>query len=725
MRTLRLLFALLALASVSFAQDAGNAQRPTKVSDIKIPPLHEFHPEQPKRIQLPNGAVVFLIEDHEIPLIDFTAMFRGGSRDEPAAKVGLSDIFGEVWRTGGTTSKTGDLVDDLLEAHAAKLETDSGIESTSISGNCLKQDFDTVFNLMLDFIQSPAFREEKIDLAKDEMRTGISRRNDSVGAIAGRESVRLAYGKDNPYARIAEYWTVGAVTRADLVNWHKKYVGANNMIFGISGDFNAAEMEAKLRKALGALPKATQYAAPKINFEPPKPGVYFVNKEDVNQSQIRMVALGTERRNPDYFALQVMNEAFGGGFSSRLFSSIRTKQGLAYTVGGAYGAGWDHPGVFDVETGTQSGNTVKAIRALNEEVDDVVKRPFSAEEVNRAKDSLLNAFVFRFDSKDKVLRERMTYEFYGYPADFLQRYHDAVEKMGVDDVNRVARKYINRAQLAILVVGNQKDFGESLSTFGQVTPVDITIPEEAGNGNANGGSAAADTNKPTVSTPEGKALLAKALQWAGGVDKLAAVKSVAYQYTATVKTPQGELQVSAKSQGILPDHIRQSMTVPQGEITTIISPTGGVQQMGGQSRPMSKDQIEEYLAGLKRTSLYVARHANDPAYTFTSAGAQQVNRKQASVLAISGEGQNFRWLVDPQTGEILGSQYRANGPTGPAQREDIYSDYKAVNGIQTPFAITITNDGQPFVTSKIEQYQIDPELDASLFEANSASSSKQ
>ncbi len=233
--------------------------RPTNpVAQIPIPPLRPFHPEEPRRIQLPNGAVLFLMEDHELPLIDFTAEFRGGSRDEPAAKIGLADMYGDVWRLGGTSAKTGDQVDDLLEAHAAKLETGSNAETSYISGDCLKGDFDTVFALMIEYLKSPAFREDKIDLTKDQFRTAISRRNDSVQSIAGRESTLLAYGKDNPYAREPEYATVDAITRADLAAWHAQYIHPNNMIFGVVGDFDAAQMETQTPRGLQRPPRRPQ-----------------------------------------------------------------------------------------------------------------------------------------------------------------------------------------------------------------------------------------------------------------------------------------------------------------------------------------------------------------------------------------------------------------------------------------------------------------------------------
>jgi zinc protease len=467
-----LLVLLIAVISILVPQLVSQ----TSWQQIPIPPLPAFHPAQPKRIQLKNGMVIFLQEDHELPLIDGVARIRGGSRREPANKLGLTDIYGEVWRTGGTKTETGDQLDDFLEVRAAKVETDSGADSTSVSFSCLKADFDDVFKVFNDLLRSPEFREDKVALAQNEAFDAISRRNDNIGSIAARESVKLAYGAQNPYARIPEYATVAAVTRDDLLQWYATYVHPNNIIVGIVGDFDSAAMEAKLRQAFDAWPKGPATNENQVAFQPAKPGYYLIPKSDVNQSAIRMVALGTTRKNPDYYAIEVFNEAFGGGFSSRLFRSLRTQQGLAYAVGGGIGAGFDHPGILQLAIGTKSQSTVQAINGLYQQIDELTKNPISQDEIKRAKDSILNSFVFNFDTPGKVLRERMAYEFYGYPQDFLERYRAGIEKVTREDVQRVAAKYLHKDNLAVLVVGNTSQFDKPLSSLGTVSNVDITIP---------------------------------------------------------------------------------------------------------------------------------------------------------------------------------------------------------------------------------------------------------
>jgi zinc protease len=470
-------FAVLAATSVDAQTQANSSQTAQQPwMEIPISKLPAFHPVQPKRIELPNGMVVFLQEDHELPTIDGSARLRGGERSVPASKVGLTDVYGDVWRTGGTRTQTGDQLDDFLEQRAAKVETAGGPDSTSASFSCLKENFDDVFRVFVDVLKNPEFRAEKIEISQKGLYDGISRRNDDPGQIAGREAAKLAYGANSPYARVPEYKTVASITRQDLVEWHSKYVHPNNIILGVVGDFDSTKMEARLREAFGSWPKGTPATDSTAKPDPAAPGYYQVDKTDVNQTNIQMVALGITRKNPDFFAVSVFNEAFGGGFSSRLFGDIRSAKGLAYGVGGGIGAGWDHAGMLRIMMSTKSVTTIESIQALDKEISDLAQRPIDDEEIKRAKDSILNSFVFRLDSPEKVLQEKMAYEFYGYPLDFLESFQREIEKVTKEDVARVAAKYLHRDQLAVLVVGNVAEFDKPLSSLGSVKKVDITIP---------------------------------------------------------------------------------------------------------------------------------------------------------------------------------------------------------------------------------------------------------
>lgn len=474
-------FAMAQETTVVVPPDAKKLQPAEPWMKIPVPPLHAFHPEQPTRIELKNGLVILLEPDHELPFINGTINIRGGSRDVPADKVGLIDLYGQAWRTSGTATESGDELDDLLAQKAASVETNGDIDSTSVSWSCLKKDEDQVFRVAVDLLEHPAFKAQKLMLAKQQEIAGIVRRNDSAPEIAEREAAILVYGKSSPYARQPEIATVMGITLNDLTEWHTKSVTPNNMIVAVEGDFDPAIMAKSLRDAFGDLPRGEAWPKPKGEFPGPESGVYAVNKTDVDQSNIWIVGLGTERNNPDYYALSVMNEIFSGGFGSRLFQDVRTKQGLAYAVFGAYGASFDHPGMFYTAASTKSSSTVQTTKAMLEEIHELKTKPFTAAELASAKDQLLNSFIFHYDSKDKVLAEATQLEFYGYPADFLTKYRAGIEAVTLSDLKRVADKYVDPSKLAVLVVGNEAQYGTPLSSLdlGPVHPLDITIPMPA------------------------------------------------------------------------------------------------------------------------------------------------------------------------------------------------------------------------------------------------------
>ena len=697
-----LLAAILAASAPAFSQST--AQAPTSWKQIPIPPLPAFKPPQPRRVELANGMVIFLQEDHELPLIDGTARIRGGSVNEPAGKIGLVDIYGEVWRTGGTKSQNGDQLDDFLEVRAAKVETGGGPDSTTIGFSCLKGDLDDVFKVFVDVLQNPEFRAEKIDIAQKGEYDTISRRNDEASEIAGREAVKLAYGRDNPYARIPEYATVAADTRQDLLDWHASYVLPNNIILGISGDFDSAAMEARLRAAFESWPKGS--AAPKneIQYAPAKPGYYLIPKDDVNQSNIHMVALGTTRDNPDYYAISVFNEAFGGGFSSRLFNDIRTKRGLAYGVGGGIGTNFGHPGILQIEIGTKSQTTIEAIQAAGEDIDNLARQPITDDEIQRAKDAILNAFIFRLDSPDKILNERMTYEYYGYPPDWLDKYQAEIKKVTAADVNRVAAKYLHREQLAVLVVGNTKDFDKPLSSLGTVKEIDIAIPPPP---------ATKEEAKPAASNPEGLALAAKVAAGMGGPAKLQSVKTM---HVSIAESESGGPPNPVDLILAFPDSMHVDVQTPQGNLTIVTSPDTAFMSIAGMgTRSLPPAQKAEMSAQLHHDLVYIAQHADDPSFTFTAAGTEKIGDIDTAILDIGGAVPWVRWYIDPKTGYILREKYKGLGQMGPFDGETNLSDWRTADGLTMPYKHENKQNGEQTSTSEYKKVEINPSVDPKIF----------
>ncbi|UCF14918.1 MAG: insulinase family protein, partial [Phycisphaerales bacterium] len=419
-RSLVIRVAIFTFLGLSLLWSGCAEQQTADYRALKYPTLGDIEVPEVEQVTLANGMRLFLLEDHELPLINLSVRIRTGSIYEPAEKIGLASITGQVMRTGGTASKTGDELDEELEAIAASVETGIGLNSGSASMSVLKGDLDKGLSILADVLMNPAFREDKIQLAKMQANSMIARRNDQVGAVAGREFSKLIYGPDSVYARHEEYATIGSITRDNLVAFHKKYFGPNNAMLAVWGDFDTKQMAKKIEQAFEKWEKVDLDIpkVPQVKYEFRKT-VNVIRKDDVNQSNIYLGHIGGLRSDPDYFALIVMNRILGSGFTSRLFRNVRSREGLAYSVFGAYSANYDYPGEFYVGCQTKSESTVYAIQAMLREVEKMRESEVTDDELALAKDSFLNSFVFNFDTKGEVVNRLMTYEYYGYPADFL------------------------------------------------------------------------------------------------------------------------------------------------------------------------------------------------------------------------------------------------------------------------------------------------------------------
>lgn len=447
------------------------------LADIKIPDI--------KRYVLSNGLRLFVVEDHRLPVVDGFAVIRTGSRWEPAGKAGLASITGQVMRTGGTAAHPGDALDRQLEGMAASVESSIGQNSGSASFSALKGDFDRVLGIFADVLMAPAFPEDKIELAKTFARSDIARRNDDAQDIAGREYRKLLYGADSPYARQAEYTTVEAITRQDLVDFYRRYYCPNNAIIGISGDVNAEEVRRKVERAFASWKPARNLQLPPVPAVTAgrRASLNFVRKEDVNQTSIYIGQLGGQLNDQDYYALAVMSQVLAAGsFSSRITKHVRSELGLAYEAGGDWDAAFDHPGTFSVFVGTKSESVSQAIDAVMKEIRQIREKPITEEELRIAKESMLNSFVFDFARPSQVLSRVITYNYYDYPEDFLQRYRANVGKVTRQDVLRVARQHLDPDRLTVMVVGNDKQFDRPLAQLGlaggRVNQLEVTIPPD-------------------------------------------------------------------------------------------------------------------------------------------------------------------------------------------------------------------------------------------------------
>lgn len=444
------------------------------VSGFKFKPLN-FVPSKVDRVVLENGMILYLLEDHDLPLFNITARIRTGAVYEPIEKAGLASLTGYVMRNGGTLSMQADKMNEELEFMAASVETSIDRESGSASLSSLKNDIDKGLKIFADVLMNPAFPEDKIRMRKDEVIESIRRENDNPAQIAGREFRKIMYDSKHPYNRKVEgtLESIEKITRDDMVVFHKKFFHPNNIILGISGDFNKEEIIRKLNTAFAGW-KKEEILFPEIpkvekRFER---SVYYVYK-DINQANVLMGHLGIHRKSPDYFPVMIMNFILGGGsFTARIPGRIRSDEGLAYSAYSVFQTSRD-TGMFFVSCQTKLESTNRAISIALEELDKIRKMPVDKDELAQAKETFMNQFVFRFTTSASIVGQKIDIEYEELPLNYLETYLDNVQAVTQEDVQRVARKYLHPDEIKVLVVGDKEKFDKPLDSFGKVNVIEL------------------------------------------------------------------------------------------------------------------------------------------------------------------------------------------------------------------------------------------------------------
>jgi zinc protease len=470
---------LFTLLTVSWPKPA-QAIEAKPYEDLVFPPLGEIQIPEYERYELDNGLVVYLMEDHDLPLVSGTATFRTGDYLIEPAQAGLASITGEAMRLGGTANHTPDELSERLEQRAASVETSINDTSGSAGFSSLSEDLTEVFDLFAEVITQPAFDAEQVALIESRTAGGIARRNDNADDIVAREFNKLVYGSESPYARTVEYANLDNISRDDVVNFYQKTLTPRGTILGIVGDFDPVAMKAQIERSLGNWQGVTKAELPKPPVgEQVSAGLFVVDQPQLNQSYIHIGHIGEELSSPYHAPMAVLNEVLNG-FGGRLFNEIRSRQGLAYSVYAFWSPRYDHNGVFIGGGQTRSETTVPFVQSMYQELEKVRQEPISDRELVFAKDSVLNSFVFNFQSPDQTLSRLIRYEYYGYPSNFVFQFRDKVESTTAEQILEAAQATLVPDKLITIVVGNVAEIQPGLETLGAtVTPIDVTIPEPA------------------------------------------------------------------------------------------------------------------------------------------------------------------------------------------------------------------------------------------------------
>ena len=475
------------------------------------------------------------------------------------------------------------------------------------------------------------------------------------------------------------------------------------------GDFQPAEMKRKIAAAFGDWPRGPEAATPEVPYRTEQSaGVYFIEKSDVTQANVRLGHLGIRYGNPDFFAVQVINELLGGGFSGRLMRRIRSDKGLAYSVFGGVGSGFQHPGLASFGLQTKAETMAEAVEELYREIRRMIEEPPDADEMARAKDTILNSFIFNYATRRQVLSQQLLFSYYGLPPDFLETYRDNIERVTPADVARVAERYLHPDAATLLVVGPSAGFDRPVSTFGEVTEIDISIPPPP------------DTTPAVDRTDEalarGREIVAEMATTMGGA-AAGSARAVESKAQLDVTLHGQTMRLGQDLLMVFPDRLRVVLETPVGTQTTVLAGGEGWVMSGGQVQAMPADRAADQIGDLGRDLVYLVRYHDAPELEAVADGTGEVDGTACRVVAVTLRGAASRLCVDAG-GRVLEQTYRDEHPfTGvPGQFVVRLTDYREIDGRQVPHRRVTTFDGEPFVTATVQRFEIDPEVDAELFE---------
>ncbi len=673
---------------------------------IKVPELHKIQMPDYQRVVLDNGMILYLAEDHELPLVELHATIDVGSIYEPADKIGLATMTGTVMRSGGTETRSGDEIDEMVEARGMSVETWIGQTDGGASVSTLKEDSQLGLDLLADILRHPAFPEDKIKLAKEQQKAAISRRNDDPMSIARREGMAAVFGKDHPLARYPEYSTIAAVTRQDMIDFHNAWFHPDRMYLVVIGDFQTQDMIHNIEGAFAGWERATVDlpADPEIPNLPRT--VNVVDKDDLTQTTVIMGHKGIRADSPYYAGVMVGNRILGGGFSTRLFNEIRSRQGLAYSVGSSPGTGYRYPGLFMAFTMTKSETSQKATEGVLAEIKKMITEPVTDEELAQAKDGILNSEVFKFDTKDEILSRMVMFERYGYPADFLQKYQEQVRNMTAEEILDACQAVWHPDQMTIFAVGNYADWDGDFSEFGPVNMVDITIPEPA-------------LEIPDA-TPEAMAsgleLMKAAREAAGGASLFAGLKSY-FSKSELAATIQGmDLNFTIEKTVVFPDKSYTLQKTPFGLMTSVLAGDTGWATGPMGNKDFEAKELQAAKDEMINDTVGVFKHLDK--FQCQALAPAKVDGIACNPVYVTGVGEDYQiFFLNAADHRVVMIQSPGVSPMtqAPVTQKVYVDDYMQAEGFTMPKSLRLTYDDELFGTITVEEFQANPKVDMGLF----------
>lgn len=712
MRRSPCIFFVFTLTIIFFLVHAGPgpafAAKKRAFDQIKYPELNPLKLPDIRKANTENGIKLRLIKNEKLPLVSMRILLEGGEAYEPLAKIGLATITAQLLRIGGTKELTGDQVDRYLDSNGISISFSVEADYFRVSLSCLKENLDKALSILAKMLQQPAFDREKLEEIKTQLGSAIARRNDTPNSIRSREFNKLIYGADSPFGMVLEYEHLENISKQDVVILYRTFFAPDNMLVGVVGPLEQDELRQMIEKHFGKWQKKSRIPPfPEVKKQSHDVKVYFAEKSNINQSYFSVGHLGIKENPEEKAKIMVFNSIFSSGFDSRLNRRIRVKMGLTYGARGGINAEYLYPGITGFTTYTKSESTLEAIKAVFDEINIIRRELVEEKELKKAKDYLLNSYVFNYSTPIRIMSRNLANEFYGVPEDIDEKLPGDIKKVTAKDILNVAQKYLHPDDIIVLVVGNQEKIAESgeLSQLGKVKTIDISIKPPP------------LKEKIPPASPEmlekGKEILTSLMKSTyKGYKQL---KSLEITKDAFMTVSGRTIDIKSKTRILYPDKLYNEASIMGGmmKVESIINGKTGVTKRMGQQTPMSEEEIEKQRFG----DLYdIFTSIEKGKYKFQYLKEEKINGKTFDVIYIFDSQKNWvKFFINRDTRLIELEEQLSRYPGQQGTARTIKSGFKTINGITFAFqSKTYVND-KVVMESTTKQIKVNPRVDSSVF----------
>ncbi len=667
---------------------------------------------------LANGLRVFVVTDHSEPAVAvrLVTLSAGGIKD-PQGMPGVAQMTANLL-TQGTEKRSAKDIAEAIDFIGGSLEASASKDSTDVSLDVVKKDLATGLDLMSDVVLHPAFRSEELDRQRQQLLSDLTVQYSDPDFLASGAFSRIVYGS-SPYGWPEQGTpdTLKSLDPAILAKFHDANYAPNQSLLAFAGDVTPGEAFAAAEKYFGAWPKIDV-----ASTVPPAPEpvtgmhIWLIDKADAVQTQIRAGKLGIRRGDPDYVPVVVMNRIFGGGYNSRLNTEVRVKKGLTYS---AYSSFNPHrsTGSFAVGTYTRTEATVEAAKLVVDLIAKMSTGDVTPQEMDFARDYLAGVYPIQSETSEDVANRVLTVAAFDLPADYNSTYPDRIRAVTSAQVRDMAMRYLSAKDLDLVFAGNVSAFRDALkkafpdAKYEEIAfdQVDLLSPDLR---------KAKVTPATHASLEQGKQIILAAARAAGG-DTLASLAALKMTEDGKIFRPDGDTPRSVTWLVSYPDRARGEFDLSGKNIVQVCDGHSAWVQMGTETRdatPMTREFLRAtalYGGGWGLYREVLGGKISDPA--IWAIGSEEIAGKKTAGVAVDAAFGTIKLYFDTATHLLVAARYQSAGAQGASDNEQRWSDYRTVEGRQFAFSTVVYRDGVKYMESTIQQLDLNPKVDDSLF----------